>query len=98
MRQTINPLRQLGDIDIENINLNDKSRDDTPAILIGLQKLYSDPSRRARLLALLEEGLVPDVNHKLGRPGIYQLFTLYSMMFLCHLLFHGNYSGSISDR
>ena len=70
MRHTIKPLRQLGDIDITNIELDFKSRDDTPAILIGLQHLYSDQSLRAQLFTLLEEGLVPGVNHKLGRPGM----------------------------
>ena len=42
MRHTIKPHRQLGDIDIANIQLDYKSRDDTPAILIGLQHLYFD--------------------------------------------------------
>ncbi len=70
MRHTIKPLRELGDIDIANINLDYKSRDDTPAILIGLQHLYTDQSLRERLFTLLEEGLVTNANHKLGRPGM----------------------------
>ena len=69
MRKTI-PQRQLGDTDIAKIALDYKSRDDNPAILLGLQHLYSDQSLRARLFVLLEEELVPNANHKLGRPGM----------------------------
>ena len=70
MRHTFKPLRELGDIDIAGIELNTKSRDDIPALLIGLQHLYCDKSPRARLLVLLEEHLAPHVSHDLGRPGM----------------------------
>ena len=82
MRHTIKPLRQLGDPDIANIKLDFKSRDDTPAILIGLQYLYKDKTLREQLFTLLEEGLVPDANHRLGRPGmeLWQILVMGVLM------------------
>ena len=41
-----------------------KSRDDIPAILIGLQAIYRNESTRARLKQLLEEQLLPDVRYR----------------------------------
>ena len=41
MRNVINLQPELGEIGIENIDLDFKSRDDIPALLIGLQHLYS---------------------------------------------------------
>ena len=81
MRQTI-PQRQLGDVGIENIALDYKSRDDIPAILIGLQHLYTDKTLREQLFALLEEKMVPNVNHKLGRPGmdLWQILVMGVLM------------------
>ena len=55
---------------IEEIRLNPKSRDDIPAILLGLQHLYADADLRSRLFALLEQELCPGVSLDLGRPGL----------------------------
>ena len=60
----------LGCTPIEAIPLDVKSRDDIPAILIGLQAIYRNESTRARLKQLLEEQLLPDVRHDTGRPGM----------------------------
>ena len=38
------------------------SRDDIPALLLGLQHLYSDEETRSRLFALLEEHMLPGVD------------------------------------
>ncbi len=70
MRHVIKPDRELGDIDIAGIDLNHRCRDDMPALSIGLQYLYGDKELRSRLFALLEEHLVPNVRHDLGRPGM----------------------------
>lgn len=37
---------QLGEIDIANIRLNPRSRDDIPQLLRGLQYLYTDKQLR----------------------------------------------------
>lgn len=58
----------LGQTPIGEIGLDPKSRDDIPAVLKGLQLLYEE--RRSELWALLEAGVCPDADHRLGRPGM----------------------------
>ena len=70
MRQVQDPQLTLGSVGIEEIRLDPKSRDDIPAILLGLQHLYADEDLRARLFALLEEQLCPGVDLTVGRPGL----------------------------
>ena len=70
MRQVQDPQLKLGSVGIEEIRLDPKSRDDIPAVLLGLQHLYADVDLRARLFALLEQELCPGVSLDLGRPGL----------------------------
>ena len=52
------------------IELDIKSRDDIPALLIGLQYLYTQEALRDRLFALMDEFILPGINKKVGRPGM----------------------------
>ena len=61
---------ELGEVRIEDIELNHKSRDDIPALLTGLQHLCRDEAFRPRLFALMEEHMLPGVDRKVGRPGM----------------------------
>jgi hypothetical protein len=70
MRQVRNPQMKLGEICIEDIELDLKSRDDIPALLLGLQHLYADGHFRSRLFALLEEHILPGTDRTVGRPGM----------------------------
>ena len=70
MRHIRNPQPKLGEIRIDSIKLNPKSRDDIPALLVGLQFLYCNEDLRTRLFALLEEHICPGTNRKVGRPGM----------------------------
>ena len=70
MRQVRNPQMELGEVHIEDIELDLKSRDDIPALLLGLQHLYADEQFRARLFALLDEHILPGIDRKVGRPGM----------------------------
>ena len=58
MRKVIDPRRPLGSVPIEDIKLNVKSRDDIPAILIGLQAIYKNKTTREELFRLLDEHVV----------------------------------------
>ena len=60
----------LGEVGIEDIPLDLKSRDDIPALLLGLQDLYSDETFRPRLFALLDEHILPGIDKSVGRPGM----------------------------
>lgn len=42
MRKVIDLQRPLGSVPIEDIELDAKSRDDIPTVLIGLQEIYKD--------------------------------------------------------
>ena len=60
MRVVLNPQLAIGQIDIERIPLNPQSRDDIPAVLRGLQQIWSDAELRAKLFTLLETHLLAD--------------------------------------
>ena len=50
MRNLRNPQLERGEVRIEDIELDIKCRDDIPALLIGLQYLYSQVALRDRFL------------------------------------------------
>ncbi len=68
MRRFETPQRQFGQIEILDVQFNPKSRDDVPALLMGLQHLYR--TRREELRALLDRHILPDANRRVGRPGM----------------------------
>ena len=70
MREVLRPQRQFGQVEIEEIWLDPKSRDDIPAVLKGLQHLYSNEETRAELFTLLEAHIRPGTDRKVGRPGM----------------------------
>ena len=81
MRVVQNTQMHIGEVDVSHIILDAKSRDDIPQILRGLQYLYQDPDKRAKLFQLLESGMAPKVNKRTGRPGM----TLWSI-FVCGVI------------
>ena len=70
MRKLRNRQLERGEIRIKDIKLNFKSRDDVPALLFGLQYLYSQKALRDRLFAIMNEYIRPGVSKKVGRPGM----------------------------
>ena len=78
MRKVIEPQMKLGETDIGAIVLDLKSRDDIPQILRGLQYIYTEPSLREAVFAILEEVLPERVGTEgkasanTGRPGMEQ--------------------------
>ena len=70
MRKIKNLQLELAGTAIEDIRFNLKSRDDVPAILIGLQHIYTNPQTREKLFSLLEEKFLPEVDLRTGRPGM----------------------------
>ena len=78
MRTVFDPKMTFGQVDIADIKLDPKSRDDIPQLLRGLQYLYTTPELRKRVFAILEE-ILPDrvgaegkASPKTGRPGMAQ--------------------------
>jgi hypothetical protein len=75
----------LGLVDIANIKLDPKSRDDIPAILLGLQHIYTTPELQKSVFEILQnvlperknsasgnEGINEKVSPNTGRPGMEQ--------------------------
>ena len=65
----------LGRTRIEDIKINVKSRDDIPAILLGLQELYRNEGLRKAVFELLEQRFGEDCHLGVGRPGM-ELWTV----------------------
>ena len=75
---------RLGEVPIEKIQLDLKSRDDIPVVLRGLQAVYGDLRMRKRLFEWLESALGSDRDLGNGRPGM-PLWSLWSMLVLAVL-------------
>ena len=78
MREVHRSQFQLGQVPIEEIWINPKSRDDIPAVLKGLQHIWCDEESRERLFALLDEHILPEADRTVGRPGmeLWQILVL----------------------
>lgn len=72
---------QLGEIDIANIRLDPRSRDDIPQLLRGLQYLYTDKTLRAEIFEILAQLTPKTVSSELGRPGmaLWKIFVMGSL-------------------
>jgi hypothetical protein len=70
MRQTVRKQLQLGEADIASIKFDQKSRDDIPQLLRGLQYIYTEESIRKEVFSVLENIVPPGVDAKNGRPGM----------------------------
>ncbi len=81
MRAATQSQLQLGELDIANIRLDPRSRDDIPQILRGLQYLYSDNKLREQIFQILEKLTSKNINIELGRPGMmwWKIFVMGSL-------------------
>jgi len=70
MRKVIKSQMQIGEIGVENVEIDLNSRDEIPKILFGLQYIYVTPDVRNEIFAILEE-LVPEgIDQNNGCPGM----------------------------
>ena len=67
---------RLGQLRIEDIKLDAKSRDDIPALLRGLQHIYKNEETREELFALLDAHIRPGTDRNVGRPGMWKILVL----------------------
>ena len=61
---------QFGQVRIEDIRFNLKSRDDIPKILMGLQYIYTKKELREEIFGILRETMPEGVSMRTGRPGM----------------------------
>ena len=60
MRVAENKVLVLGQVDIDDVELDPRSRDDIPAVLLGIQSLHLDADLLAKILNLLRSHLFQD--------------------------------------
>ena len=68
MREVQKRQLQFGQIPVDKVWLDPKSRDDIPAVLKGLQHLYKE--KQEELFMLLEKHILPGTHRGVGRPGM----------------------------
>jgi len=81
MRHVKNPQLHFGEVNISEINIQTRSRDDIPAILMGLQYIYTNDEAREKVFSTLEKTLDPSVSTEVGRPGmeLWKTFVLATL-------------------
>ena len=70
MREIKKSQMQLGEVGIEHIKLDPRSRDDIPQVLRGLQHLYCTPELREAVFEILASVVPEEISSELGRPGM----------------------------
>ena len=70
MRKRFDLQMKLGEVAIERVEIPTKSRDELPAVLKGLQWIYSTPEISEQIFKLLEEK-VQGTKKQTGRTGMY---------------------------
>jgi hypothetical protein len=78
MRKVIHKQLNLGEIGIPAIEIDLKSRDDIPQVLLGLQYIYETIKLREKVFTVLEKILPEKINKENGRPGmeLWRIFVL----------------------
>ena len=70
MRKVIQKQRLLGSIDISKIEIDLRSRDEMPKILLGLQYIYCTDEIREEVFKILEDMIPSGTDKNNGRPGM----------------------------
>lgn len=70
VRQTINEQMLFGEVDVSKVIIDEKSRDDIPQVLLGLQKIYQDKQTREKIFSVLEREISSSRSLDNGRPGM----------------------------
>ncbi len=86
MRKTIEKQLKIGQVDIVNIKIDLKSRDEIPQLLLGLQAIYSDRQVRKEVFSILKSIVPVNVNSKNGRPGmdLWKILVLGTLRLNCN--------------
>lgn len=87
MRKIIENQLKIGQVDISKIELDLRSRDEIPQLLLGLQAIYKHRSTRQRVFEILEKIVPNDIDAGNGRPGM----DLWSILILGTLRLNCNW-------
>jgi len=70
MRQIEHQQMKLGEVAVSKIQLDTRSRDEIPKLLMGLKHIYCTPEIREKVFAILEEIIFQKPSKKTGRQGM----------------------------
>ena len=78
MREVQRSQAWIGQVPIDQIEIDPTCRDDNPALLKGLQDIWSNEPVRERLFDLLDQNILPKTDRTVGRPGmeLWQILVL----------------------
>ena len=81
MRRVKTPQLHFGEVNIAEIEFDARSRDDIPAVLKGLQYIYTHDDARKKVFSTLAATLDPSVSTEVGRPGmeLWEIFVLATL-------------------
>jgi len=85
MRKVIEKQLKIGQVPIENIQIDMSCRDEIPQLLLGLQTIYSNKQTRDEVFAILEKMIPDDVNPENGRLGmeLWKILVLGTLRLNC---------------
>jgi len=86
MRKVIEKQLKMGQVPIENIEIDMSYRDEIPQLLLGLQTIYSNKQKRDEVFTILEKMIPDDVNPENGRLGmeLWKILVLGTLRLNCN--------------
>jgi transposase, IS5 family len=86
MRKVIEKQLKIGQVDICDIPIDLRCRDEIPQLLLGLQAIYGNEQVRDEVFAILSEIVPEDVDSDNGRPGmeLWKILVLGTIRLNCN--------------
>jgi transposase, IS5 family len=86
MRKTIENQLKIGQVDIARIELDLRSRDEIPQLLLGLQAIYKDRETRQKVFEILQQVMPHETDINNGRPGmdLWSILVLGTLRLNCN--------------
>lgn len=86
MRFVVTPQTLLGQVDIATIAFDERSRDEIPQLLRGLQYIYCTPELRTQVFEILKELIPKSINPATGRQGmdLWKILVMGSLRLSCN--------------
>jgi hypothetical protein len=86
MRKVIENQMKIGEVPISKIEIDLKSRDEIPQLLLGLQMLYANRNLRTEIFKLLQQMLPQNIDPDNGRPGmnLWKILVLGALKLNCN--------------
>ena len=87
MRKTYDRQLKVGQVNIEDIEINLRARDEIPKTLLGIQAVYRNRALMERIFEILESGISPEIDKNTGRPGmeLWKIFVLGVLRLVCNI-------------